>query len=108
MSLVEEYNQLTAKKQTEIEYKAKVIAALLNVRTGPGYGEPVLKVIAKGEEYSLTEEKENWGFLNELNGWVCLDFIEKIAVPREEPQVEKKPSVSQQQKQRKTSVKKKQ
>lgn len=107
MSLVEEYNQLTAKKQIKIEYKAKVVAALLNVRTGPGYGEPVLKVIARGEEYTFTEEKENWGFLNELNGWVCLDFVEKIAVPREEPQVAKKPSVPQQQKQRKTSGRKK-
>ena len=107
MSLVEEYNQLTAKKQTKIEYKAKVVAALLNVRTGPGYGEPVLKVIARGEEYTLTEEKENWGFLNELNGWVCLDFVEKIAVPREEPEVTKKPSVPQQQKQRKASGRKK-
>ena len=93
MSLVEEYNQLTAKKQIKIEYKAKVVAALLNVRTSPGYGEPVLKVIARGEEYTLTEEKENWGFLNELNGWVCLDFVEKIAVPREESQIAKKPSV---------------
>lgn len=107
MSLVEEYNQLTAKKQIKIEYKAKVVAALLNVRTGPGYGEPVLKVIARGEEYTLAEEKENWGFLNELNGWVCLDFVEKIAIPREEPEVVKKPSVPQQQKQRKASGRKK-
>ena len=107
MSLVEEYNQLTAKKQIKIEYKAKVVAALLNVRIGPGYGEPVLKVIAKGEEYTLTEEKENWGFLNELNGWVCLDFVEKIAVPSEELQAAKKPSVPQQQKQRKASGRKK-
>lgn len=79
MSLIEEYNQLTAEKNKQVKYSVKVSANLLNVRNTPGYDAKVLRVIAKEQKCTIIEEQNNWGKTSEFDGWICLDFVEKIA-----------------------------
>ena len=64
-------------------YQGQVNAdAGLNCRTSPVNGS-VLKAYPDGTVLTITQEQGNWGFCGE--GWVCLDYINKIASAKDEP-----------------------
>jgi hypothetical protein len=58
----------------------KTSTGWLNVRSGPGAGNPIIKTVSPGETYLLLEETDNWVKLdlgNDLVGWVSADYVEK-------------------------------
>ncbi len=59
------------------------VSDYLNVRTGPGIGNPIVKVngspfaLPPGIVISICEEVNGWGRLSNISGWVSLKYIHK-------------------------------
>ena len=59
------------------------VSSYLNVRTGAGTENPVMKIgdqdfrLPAGMVVSIEAEKGGWGKLTNIGGWVCLDYIKK-------------------------------
>jgi hypothetical protein len=60
-------------------YKIKVNTAVLNVRSGPGTNYKITTQIKFPEIYTIVNEKNNWGQLKSGAGWICLDYVKKLA-----------------------------
>lgn len=54
-----------------------VVANLLNVRKGAGTNYAVMTTVKKNAAYTLSEVKNGWGKLQEVSGWVSLQYCEK-------------------------------
>lgn len=54
-----------------------VVANLLNVRNGAGINYAVKTVVKKNAAYTLSEVQNGWGKLQEVSGWVSLQYCEK-------------------------------
>ena len=54
-----------------------VVANLLNVRKGAGTNYAVMTTVRKNAAYTLSEVKNGWGKLQEVSGWVSLQYCEK-------------------------------
>lgn len=67
----------TAISKALVGLEIKTTASLLNVRSGPGLSNRVIKMIKKDSVYKILEEKEGWVKLNTLNGWVSLTYIKR-------------------------------
>lgn len=61
-----------------VGHKAKVTASVLNVRSGAGTNYQIIKQLLKDTVCSITEEKNKWCKLADINGWVSKDYIQKI------------------------------
>lgn len=66
----------TTTASDSVPYSGTVKADLLNVRSGPGTGNSILRQIANGTSCTITEEKDGWGKLSN-GGWVSLQYITK-------------------------------
>ena len=54
----------------------------LNVRSGPGSDYPVIKTVKTGAAAHITKlTKDNWGYAKNLDGWIVMDYIEKLNFP---------------------------
>lgn len=62
----------------DTNFKIKVTADVLNVRSGPSVNYDITTTIAKGGVYTIVEVKDNWGRLKSGAGWICLDYTEKV------------------------------
>lgn len=60
------------------EYKVKVTANALNVRSQPDSKSSINTVIKKGEIYTIVEEKNKFGKLKSGAGWIMLKYVQKI------------------------------
>ena len=60
-----------------IGLEIETTASLLNVRSGPGLSNRVIKMVKKGFVDKILEVKEGWVKLNSLNGWVSLTYVKK-------------------------------
>lgn len=59
-----------------VPYFCTVKADLLNVRSGPGINNAIVKRISRGAACTIVEEKDGWGRIS--NGeWVCLQYVTK-------------------------------
>ena len=58
-------------------YTVTITADALNVRKGPGVLYGKVTVIKKGEVYTITEVKNNWGRLKSNAGWISLKYTKK-------------------------------
>ena len=59
-------------------YKVRVTIDDLNIRKGPGSTyETTGKYTGKGV-FTIVETKDNWGKLRSGQGWICLDYTEKV------------------------------
>lgn len=56
-------------------YNVKVIASLLNVRSGPGIENAVVGMVRKNATYKLLEIKDGWGRIANPAGWVSLSYV---------------------------------
>lgn len=56
--------------------KYEVTATLLNVRSGPGTSNKIVKVYKKGKVVTITSKKEGWGKCSD--GWVNLKYAQKV------------------------------
>ena len=59
-------------------YKVQVTASALNVRSGAGTNYKVVKVVRKGQVYTIVSEKSGWGKLSDGSGWVSLGYTKKV------------------------------
>jgi hypothetical protein len=59
-------------------YVARVTAAILNVRKGPGMNYPIVQEVKKGSAYTIVEEQNGFGKLKSGVGWVCLEFVQFV------------------------------
>ena len=50
----------------------------LNVRGGPGYEHPIVRVIEDDTVYEIAEEVNGFGRINNTEEWVCLEFLKEI------------------------------
>lgn len=55
--------------------RVKVIANVLNVRTGAGMSYAIKGNVLKGSVHTVLEEKDGWGKIS--NGWISLEYTEK-------------------------------
>lgn len=69
-----------------VPYAAHVqVSDYLNVRTGPGTGFPIMSFynnelfrLPNGLEVAIVEERGSWGRLDDIQGWVCLDYVRRV------------------------------
>lgn len=63
----------------------------LNFRTGAGIDNPVICVIPENTEVTVTIVSDNWGMISykENEGWICLDYAQKIS-----PSISETPAVT--------------
>ena len=65
-------------KPTEPEsIKVKIASSALNVRKGPGLGNPVVKTLINDKNtYEIVKEVDGWGEIANL-GWIALQYTKK-------------------------------
>ena len=59
-------------------YKGKVTASALNIRAGAGTSYDILGSLPKGTKCAICEEKNGFGKLQSRDGWVSLQYIQRI------------------------------
>lgn len=68
----------TAVKEKSVNYKVKITAKNLNMRTGPSGSYASVGYIKPGT-YTMIKECGDWGKLKENNRWVYLDYVSKVS-----------------------------
>lgn len=59
-------------------YRVKVMADALNIRSGPGTQYKINGCIRDCGVYTIVEMQGNWGLLKSGQGWICLDYVAKV------------------------------
>lgn len=59
-------------------YQVKVTVRALNIRAGAGRFFAIRGCIRDRGVYTIVETRGNWGKLEARDGWICLDYTEKI------------------------------
>ena len=67
----------TKKVTTAKEYKIKITATTLNVRSGPSTNYKTVQTLSKNGVYTIVDEKDGWGKLKSGAGWISLKYTEK-------------------------------
>lgn len=70
--------QAAVAKKSSSGYKVQVTASALNVRAGAGTSYRIVKVIHKGETYTIIQTSGNWGKLSDGSGWISLSYAKKV------------------------------
>ena len=61
------------------EYRVKVTTKSgLNVREGANAGSNKITALTYNAIVTIIDEKNNWGKIKDLDGWICLDYTKKI------------------------------
>ena len=66
------------KENTAEEFKVKVTANALNVRSGPGTNYEINTVIRDKGIYTITETSGSWGKLKSGAGWISLNYCRRL------------------------------
>lgn len=66
------------KENTTEEFKVKVTANALNVRSGPGTNYEINTVIRDKGIYTITETSGSWGKLKSGTGWISLNYCRRL------------------------------
>lgn len=59
-------------------YKVKVMAEALNIRSGPGTQYKINGCIRDCGVYTIVDTQGGWGLLKSGAGWICLDYTKRI------------------------------
>ena len=59
-------------------YKVQITASALNVRAGASTNYKIVKVVRKGQIYTIVSEKSGWGKLSDGSGWISLSYTKKV------------------------------
>lgn len=59
-------------------YKVQINTGALNVRAGAGTNFKVVKVVRKGQIYTIVSEKSGWGKLSDGSGWISLNYTKRV------------------------------
>lgn len=77
---LEYLDKLEQQPKQELKLKVpclvKVIADTLHVREEPNTQSKIITSIHRPSTYFIIEEKDGWGKIRSLNGWICLDYVE--------------------------------
>ena len=81
--MAETTKKATKKKATETKtapetYEVRVAVPALNIRKSRGYEAEIVRVIKADTVCEIAKEVDGWGKLKSGEGWICLDFVEKI------------------------------
>lgn len=68
----------TPAANTFTPYIVKVIADVLNYRSGPSTSYKINGIIKQNEVYTIVEECNGWGKLKSGAGWISLNYVKKI------------------------------
>lgn len=70
----------TAPPASKSNYRVKIIADILNIRTGPGTKYAQVSTTKKGTKHTVVAESNGWGQLKSGRGWISLDskYVSKI------------------------------
>lgn len=49
----------------------------LNVRSGKGTSYKIITTLKKGTTVIINKIENNWGYITDYSGWVCMDYIKK-------------------------------
>jgi hypothetical protein len=74
----EDESVVATPSQTIKPYLVKVIADVLNVRSGPSTSYRTTTQVKKNQIYTIIGEKNGWGKLKSGAGWISLDYTKKI------------------------------
>lgn len=74
----EEEKEIETKKRGFEEYLVRVAVPGLNVRSGPSTGYKIREKITKNQVFSISNEKNGWGYLKTGAGWIDLRYVRKI------------------------------
>jgi N-acetylmuramoyl-L-alanine amidase CwlA len=69
---------LSYTEKVSSEYKVKVTATSLNIRSGAGTSYSVVGTVSKDEVYTIVEEKNGFGKLKSGAGWISLSYVKKV------------------------------
>lgn len=73
--LIKVYNKEIEKDS----FKVQVQVNKLNLREGPGMNFSPIEILqGRGKEYIVLEKKNNWGRLKNKNGWIDLNYTERV------------------------------
>jgi uncharacterized protein YgiM (DUF1202 family) len=61
---------------------AKILTAVLNVRSGPGMQYAQVSTVKKNQVIPIIQQSGNWGKLKSGAGWICLDYTDKATTPK--------------------------
>lgn len=75
---VPEVEEVEVKRRGFDEYLIRVAVPGLNVRSGPGTGYKIKEQITKNQVFSISNEKNGWGYLKTGAGWIDLRYVRKI------------------------------
>ena len=59
-------------------YKVQITASALNVRAGASTSYKIVKVVRKGQIYTIVSEKSGWGKLSDGSGWISLSYTKRV------------------------------
>lgn len=59
-------------------YRVRVIASVLNVRSGSGMNYSIVSTVRRNAQALILEDKDGWGRLHSPNGWISLQYAERI------------------------------
>lgn len=59
-------------------YRVQITASVLNVRSGASMNNTIVANVKKNSTYLILETKNNWGKLNNPNGYISLRYAKKI------------------------------
>lgn len=58
----------------EFPYLVRINTEILNVRSGPGTGNPIKTTVRRGQVYTIVDEVNGWGKLKSGAGYICLAY----------------------------------
>lgn len=73
---IKQSNEKSNAKSNENMYE--VISAGLNVRAGASARYKVVNVLSKGNKVQISKISSNWGRVEKLKGWICMEYVKKI------------------------------
>lgn len=73
-----EVQKLVGGSTTSNGYKVMINTGALNVRAGAGTNYKVVKVVRKGQTFTIVQEKSGWGKLSDGSGWISLNYTKKV------------------------------
>ena len=70
----------TTKKSTSKSFKVKIIVNELNIRSGAGVNNKIVGCIKDKGTYTITKEKNGWGFLKSGAGWINISskYVKRV------------------------------
>ncbi|MBQ8042609.1 MAG: N-acetylmuramoyl-L-alanine amidase [Clostridia bacterium] len=78
LKYVKPYVEPTTGTSKTVNYRVRITADSLNVRKEPNATAKVATTVAKGNVFTIVEEKNGWGKLKSGAGWINLSYTTKL------------------------------